>query len=319
MKITAGIVILNYNTYDDTKNCIASIDRYEVGGQHRIYIVDNASFDGSGEKLRAEFGSREDVTYLCSEKNLGFSGGNNIGIRQALQDGCEYIFCLNSDILLMNEAISHMVESFRKHPQVAVVCPRVYDATGEVDCTTVGRPITFGSYLAEKPVIGSMVRAFSRGRIPEIEQPDASSDYVGEGMACGCIFAMTADFARESGCLDENVFLYYEESILAYKMSRFDKKLCICANAHVIHIGQTATNRAQSKQKKKAQTTRLYARTSAIYVLRSYAQTNAAICYILAAGNILLWAVLSIFRSDYRVLLKKFMYETKRVLRAAEH
>lgn len=310
----AGIVILNYNTYDDAMNCVKSIDQYEAGQQHQIYIVDNASADGSGERLQKELCHRKDVTYLPSEKNLGFSGGNNIGIQQALKDGCEYIFCLNSDIILLNNAISLMVESFERYPEVGVACPAVFDTEGNF-VQLIGKAMTLGDYFAGKRVIGPIITALSGRKYRSWQNIDSMQDRVGDGMGCGCMFGMTASFVRESGCLDAGVFLYYEEAILGYMMQKIGKKFCFCAKARVIHIGQTATAKAE---KKKTQNTRLYAQTSALYVLRKYAKTNSVICYMLAAANICIWAGLSVFRSDFRVLLGKYLKETKRVLNAAK-
>lgn len=93
-----SIIIVNYNTYDLTAACIQSIIEHTKRISYEIIVVDNASTDGSKEKFERD--SR--IKYIYSEKNGGFGYGNNRGIEIANGD---YFFLLNSDTLLLNNAI----------------------------------------------------------------------------------------------------------------------------------------------------------------------------------------------------------------------
>ena len=98
-----AIIILNYNTFDDTVCCIESIRKYTTNDVYKIYIVDNNSLDKSGDKLAQKYEKDDEISVIISDVNLGFSGGNNIGIKSALNDGFEYVYLLNSDIILLLE------------------------------------------------------------------------------------------------------------------------------------------------------------------------------------------------------------------------
>ena len=107
-----AVVILNYNTFEDTVVCVDSIKKYAACSSYKIYVVDNASPDKSGQLLSSKYAQDDKVQVLISERNLGFSGGNNIGIREALEEGFEYIYLLNSDIILQNDAFKLFAERF---------------------------------------------------------------------------------------------------------------------------------------------------------------------------------------------------------------
>ena len=89
-----GFVILNYRTMDETMDCVKSIDEH-IREAHEIVIVDNASPDGSGEKLRQVYDGRGDIKVIINADNLGYACGNNAGIKQARLDGCRYVVVLN--------------------------------------------------------------------------------------------------------------------------------------------------------------------------------------------------------------------------------
>jgi GT2 family glycosyltransferase len=89
-----GIIILNYNSYQNSKNCIESIKKYLNTINALIIVVDNASYDGSGRKLNLEYNS---ILYIRNKKNTGYTGGNNLGIKAAISNGCNLFLILNND------------------------------------------------------------------------------------------------------------------------------------------------------------------------------------------------------------------------------
>ena len=91
---TIYAVLLHWRNYNDTKRCLHDLTKVN----HRklkIILVDNASGDGSFERLKEEF---QDVLYIQNKSNLGFSCGVNVGIRKALEFGTDYVLILNNDI-----------------------------------------------------------------------------------------------------------------------------------------------------------------------------------------------------------------------------
>ena len=90
-----GIVILNWNGVEDTIECVNSVlkSTYDT---YKIYIVDNGSIDNSVELFSNIYGTEDKVTVVSTGKNLGFSGGNNVGMRLAVDEGATYILLLNN-------------------------------------------------------------------------------------------------------------------------------------------------------------------------------------------------------------------------------
>ena len=97
-----GIVICNYNKKDFVADCIRSVTESKVHN-FDIYVVDNASTDGSVKAIREEFG--DSVTVLENKENLGGSGGFNTGLRLVRDKGYEYFVCLDKDVLVDENAI----------------------------------------------------------------------------------------------------------------------------------------------------------------------------------------------------------------------
>lgn len=304
-----AIVILNYNTFDDTIVCIDSIKKYTNGVLYRIYIVDNASPDKSGEKLIAKYRNEPNVTVLVSDVNKGFSGGNNIGIRAALKDGFEYVYLLNSDIILKNNAFFLMQELFEKKDEIAIVGPSIVNGDGKY-VQFARRGITLSMYLVCRKIVVSFFPKLEK--VLRFYSYSKDENFTFEGMLNGCCFGMKADFIRQYSCLDENVFMYYEEDILAYIMKKAGKRALIVSGAQIIHNEAVATKKSSSDR---MLFTRFYRWTSVLYVLKKYAKVNSLVCRFVSLLNICEWRILSLKNRAYREKLADFIHENKRVLK----
>jgi GT2 family glycosyltransferase len=275
-----------------------------------VYVVDNASPDKSGQLLTSKYAQDDKVEVLASEKNLGFSGGNNIGIRKALEEGFEYVYLLNSDIILQNDAFAYMQEAFASNKDVAIVGPSIYNPKGKyVQFARHG--ITAESYLTSKKFFNTFFLG-KKNKSRFIDYP-TDKDFIFNGMVSGCCFGMSSAFIRQNNCLDENLFMYYEEDILAYVLQEAGKKAMIVNESRVIHNEGVST---QKKGDGKMLFTRFYRWTSVIYVLLNYAKLNRFVCKLLSLQNIGNWMVMSLFDKKYRESLRAFVAENKRALRS---
>lgn len=102
------IILVNYNGYKDTIECIKSLKNLKYNN-YKIIIVDNASSDNSINELN-QYVSKN-IILLKSDKNIGFSGGNNIGIRYAIDNGAEYIMLLNNDTEVEPNFLEYMINA----------------------------------------------------------------------------------------------------------------------------------------------------------------------------------------------------------------
>ena len=114
-----SIVTVNYKVADLVGDLIRSVPRACGELSWEIIVVDNASGDGSVERLRADF---PDVKVLASEANLGFGRGNNLGAERATG---EFLALVNPDVVLPPSSLSQLIAFLRAHPRIGLVGPRV--------------------------------------------------------------------------------------------------------------------------------------------------------------------------------------------------
>jgi GT2 family glycosyltransferase len=180
------VVVLNWNQPDDTIACVDSVRR-SLYSNFRVLVVDNASRDDSVARIAEAF---PDITVLNNERNLGYAGGNNVGICHALQEGAGYVLLLNDDARVEPDTLSHLI-SVATDPSVAAVGCKV-------------------RVLEDPRRLWAAGQGFSRAAEWPID--DGRFDVPSEiDFAVGCCILLRADVLREIGLLDVGFFAYYEE------------------------------------------------------------------------------------------------------------
>jgi GT2 family glycosyltransferase len=117
------VIILNWNNYEDTKNCLESLQRATYPNL-KIVVVDNASADGSGKRLQQEFNQYQ---FLFNEKNLGFSKGCNAGIQAAMKDeACRYVLLLNNDAIVAPQFLEKAIETAEANDDIGMVGGKIF-------------------------------------------------------------------------------------------------------------------------------------------------------------------------------------------------
>ena len=288
MNSKIGIVILNYNTASETIKCIESFVSLNEIANCRVYIVDNGSTDDSSVVLE-KYCTGLNYQLIVSKTNLGFSGGNNLGINKALKDGCDWVLLSNSDIIFKSELLNKFNNVFKENPNVCVVGPKIIDLNGNLVYRNQNEEITINSILFH-----------SRNQ----ESKNAvivNKAY--DGMVAGCIFAIRSSFIREANCLDDNVFLYYEEDILLRQIRKYNKFSYICDNVEVVHIGQVSTQKNNSD---KTCFFRFYAWPSSVYTLFAYSTTSTFKVDMLIIIYKIYWLLKSITQKQYSLRCKDF-------------
>jgi GT2 family glycosyltransferase len=117
------IVVLNWNGWIDTLRCLQCIDQLDYPN-YRVLIVDNGSTDGSEQRLED---ARPDLTLIQTGSNLGYGGGNNVGVRRALVDGADYVWILNNDTEVPVDSLRVLVDAMQLDPQIGVLGIEAYD------------------------------------------------------------------------------------------------------------------------------------------------------------------------------------------------
>lgn len=123
MKPKVAVVIINWNSWAHMEGCLMSL-RETAYRDMTVVVVDNASSDDSVDKIAARF---HDVVILRNEKNLGTSGGNNTGMRYALDNGFDYVWLLNNDTIVPPETLGSLVAKAEADPKLGLLTPVLYD------------------------------------------------------------------------------------------------------------------------------------------------------------------------------------------------
>lgn len=239
LKKKTGIIILNYNSCDDTINCVNSVFNFSDEKRFfEIYVVDNASTDESGNILVKKFNNYSNISVILNSKNMGYACGNNVGIQAALNNGCEYIFIVNSDILFKNNAHEKLANFMNSNPLVGVVAPKVLTKEGNIQPGAIKRPRTF----ANKMISSTMLRKI----FPRIAKKIGESPLMGkynsnQPFRCfevsGCAWMIRRSTFDKIGLLDENTLLYCEEVIYSHLLKKNDIEIWVYPKAEVIHLG----------------------------------------------------------------------------------
>lgn len=209
---------------------------------YHIYLVDNASPILMPEICQNYLAKhRETVSFLQAAENRGYAAGNNIGIRQALVDNCEFILLTNNDIVFTSESISNMLVAFKSR-KVGIVGPKVLNADGNIQVSrcamkTEMREI-FQVFTVAKKVFRRKYRRYYC-LDQKIDKPSVVY-YVS-----GCCFMMSRVCAEAVTPLDEGTILYDEEPILGIHMEEKGFQTLYYPDSVVIHRHGATTMQIQ--------------------------------------------------------------------------
>lgn len=233
MKI--GIVILNYNDSKTTVTLLEKVKNYRSIDQ--IVVVDNNSSDDSFQILRKYQDDR--LAIIKAEKNNGYGAGNNIGARYLASKGIDYIVISNPDIIFDEDDIQKLCSSF-KNEKVAIVAPTIKESGGlnrgwkfkGAAYDSLTNINFFGRYFKEK-------MKYNKDYYKGIETVvDITS---------GCFFVIRRDVFEKIGYFDENIFLYYEENVLAKKVQKIGMKIIVRNDVTIIHNHSVTINKSLNK------------------------------------------------------------------------
>src|SRR5579871_2335057 len=116
-----AVVVLSWNGRDDTLACLASLAKADAPGLVTI-VADNGSADGTAEAVAEQFPT---VELIQNGANLGFAGGNNAGIRRALELGATHVLVLNNDTELDPGFLGALLDEARKRPDAGALCSKI--------------------------------------------------------------------------------------------------------------------------------------------------------------------------------------------------
>ncbi len=217
MKPAVSIIVLNYKGCEDTLACLRSLE-HQTYPNVEVIVVDNDSGDGSAEAFRQE---HPGVKIIETGANLGFTGGNNVGVRHALKHGADYVMLLNNDTIAAPDMLDVMIEVMEADPQIGVSGPMIYyfsapetiwSAGGTIDWTR-GATSMIGLNEDDKTQFGFSPRPV---------------DFV-----TGCCLLARRAVWEQAGLLDEKFFMYYEETEWCVRATRAGYKIMLIPAAMI--------------------------------------------------------------------------------------
>jgi GT2 family glycosyltransferase len=206
------IVVLNWNNYNDTKECLESVNDV-MYPSFDVLVIDNGSTDGSGELIDDEF-EWCDVTF--TDENLGYSAGMNVGIEAALEGGADYALLLNNDTIVEPDFLSPLVETVETHDHVAMVSSivRFFDS-GDIQSA------------------GRYFRPFNV-RAPHFREPQAERPYEVDCVS-GAVTLLNMEFIRQVGGLEEAYFIGPDDVELGLRAQRRGWRVMISPESEIYH------------------------------------------------------------------------------------
>ncbi|OGC36085.1 hypothetical protein A2311_00525 [candidate division WOR-1 bacterium RIFOXYB2_FULL_48_7] len=235
------IIILNWNGYADTLECLSSVLNLAYQN-YTVVIVDNGSEDASVERLKAVPGR---VTVLATGKNLGYAGGNNYGLRYALDQGdLDYAWILNNDTVVDPAALSALVERAQADPRIGLCGSMVMHYSDRKRISALGGGY-YDRWFGQSVHPGSG-QLYDDGAINSYLKLEKKINYIE-----GCATLVSAAYLREIGLMNEEYFLFFEEIDWAVR-GRKKFRLGIAPKSLVYHKGGASIGQLETNQKIKS-------------------------------------------------------------------
>lgn len=217
MNPSLAIIIVSWNVHALVQRCLEAIAASLASGgpPTTIYVVDNASQDGTPEMLRSVFPT---VRLIETGANLGFGAGNNLGIQAALADGHAYLLLLNPDTEPVADALPQLVAWLAARPSVALVGPQLIYPDGTIQSSRRRFPDLTTLYWESTPLERAWPRNPWTQRFHCTDRPVTEAQAV--DWVVGAAMLVRAEAVRRGGLFDERFFMYSEELEWQARLSR---------------------------------------------------------------------------------------------------
>ncbi len=264
-----GIVILNYNDFETTKKLLDLICDYKV--LKKIVVVDNHSTDDSYQKL-CRYRS-EKIVILQAPKNGGYSKGNNIGIKYLLNNTDVEIVCIsNADVKFDEDFVKKILSDFKKQKDFAVLTGLQMNPEGGIAEHPFWEEYTTKRYFKMQILtLWPLNHILKRNIDSHYAQQKLKQrkEFFQVGAVEGSLFFIRSEVLEKIGFLDERVFLYNEENILAKKIKVIGSKIGVDTTVKYIHYGSVTIKKVLPSKQKLA-----YLFQSSIYYFNHYQSRN---------------------------------------------
>lgn len=283
-----SIIIVNWNTKELIRNCLKSLITRVGEVPYEIIVVDNASTDESVDMIKKEFPS---VKLIVNKTNYGFSKANNQG---AIVSRGQFILFLNPDTLIHNNVIDKTIKFMSLHPKAGAVGCKILREDGVVQKSCWRFPSLL-EYVISEFGLNKIFLLIRRKEENKTQEVDALS---------GSFLLLRKDVFYNVGMFDENLWAYYEDTDLCYRIRKAGWKIYYFSDVAITHLG------GQSFAKAKALSI-INGRKSRFLFFQKYLSTNQfSIFKYLEILSLFfkrsLFLALALFSRDMRIKTKAF-------------
>ena len=263
----------------DTVECLRSIEKCSYPA-YEVVVVDNGSTDGSVERLKKDF---KDVVYIENKENLGYTGGNNVGIRYAIGKGAEYIWLLNNDTTMKVDALIRLIEAADKDPLSGLLGPKILQMENpEHAYAMMGRLNMWFPW-------------------PDRMEGEDESKVTGEAVCVdflsGSALLVKRKFVDKVGLLDERFFFYWEENDWCERGRKAGFSSVFVPDAVVYHKGGGTSGKGWNEF------TAYYLVRNWIFFMRKHAAARYWITFIpFLIGSLSYWIIKAILKGETQVV-----------------
>ena len=257
-----SVIIVNYNSFQLILDSIESIYEFTDGVNFEIIVIDNDSTERDIEQINKHY---KDVVFIKNNKNRGFGSGNNLGAKYA---NGEYLFLLNPDTVLLNNAIGKFFEFCRQDRNVGIVGGNLYDAN---------RMPAFSGWRF-LPSLLSKIDFLLHDQLGNILKKVGHFNFTGlpqkVGYISGADLFIPKRIFLDAGGFDEDFFMYYEETELTYRVKKLGYDVYLLPDAKILHLeGQSETDAEKVAYRMRKSEKLYYIKTKQRYLIR--------LCYII--------------------------------------
>jgi GT2 family glycosyltransferase len=213
------IVLLNLNGYRDTRECLVSLQQVQYPN-FDVVVVDNGSSDDSSARLQKEF---PEAKLLRSQENLGFSGGNNLGIEHALGNATDYVLLLNNDTVVDPNFLNYLVQVGESDPRIGILGPKIFYSSEPQRIWYAGGYVKYG------------IGACRHLGQDQLDQEGKFSRVEDTEFITGCAMMIKSVVLREIGLLDSRFFIYWEDADFCMRARNSGYRLVFVPMALVWH------------------------------------------------------------------------------------
>lgn len=279
-----SVIIVNYQTFELTRDTINSILEYDYPFSYEIFVVDNASGDDSLSRLQDYF--KDKVKFIASAENNGFAAGNNQALRQATG---RYQLLLNSDTIVWENTLESIYHYMEGHSDVGACGCRVLLENGELDKACK---------RSFPNVKNSFIRLFhipTNSKSNDYNLVDLPDDEIYEiDCLTGAFMFIRKEALDETGFLDETFFMYGEDIDLCYRIKQAGWKIIYYGQSRITHL------KGASSKKQKSKLIYEFYRAMYIYYKKHHASESSFIVNIAVYIGIALLCVLKLFLNIFK-------------------